>query len=840
MKIDVPSFRCAILRRFSRRKRRRQQIRVMLDIMVVGLSLALSTSAGARSDEVPRNVEKPPPPYDFISWALRPDGAAAAYVLRPAAGEGAAVLLYQDLRTRAVRQLSGWTTKTTERPDLRPTWSPDGSQLAYLLPANGVSHLHVWRVTDGSIRAFERQSCASTNDDGCKASQLEWSLDSRYIYFLAQPDGKAGSDNPSSIRAVPTRASPEWRRLLFADPENGGVTIRESIPPKHDEGLEPTFLQERGSSDVVVADTLTGAVKTVLVGTDAIELHISPDGRRLLVVASTGRDSKVAQVYSDYFVVTTASILGVQPVVPVASHDSESRAAGDAQPVLHDVLQSIGPAAWSPDSRTIAFVDRGALAQGDIHLLDVISGKVRNLTAAPLPMESGEEVETVADVDRNYPGAKFNDTRFLSWSATGDALYALRNTPFKGGWKMRLWRVSLTDGAVNLSAGSPYDVGLPLFNTRPLPGGDSSLIVPIRLPATGEAGFAALSETSKRLAVLAKLPGDFRHYGPDSAMFSKAGESALFVSESSDAPQEAFDLNRNGNLVKQLTSLNVRVRDRHHLPRRYRIAWRTTANEERFGYLYVQRVATDPPPLIVQVYPRYPNLEPLSGTTYLGNPDTFLPPLVALLQAGYALFKPDLPVAGNGKTCDDVTLNLDLALKQIDHQKLADINRAAIIGMSFGGWTVNCVITRTRGFHAAVSVAGYADLVSTSFADGTAAAVSVSGGQTLIRKSIWEAPDLYWYESPVSGVEHVVTPLLLIHGKLDTTIPVYQSVEMYTALSRLGKEVELVTYDDTDHHTVLIHPDYQKRVIEWIDRHIGSATENAQLGAAAAGKSAGH
>jgi dipeptidyl aminopeptidase/acylaminoacyl peptidase len=53
--------------------------------------------------------------------------------------------------------------------------------------------------------------------------------------------------------------------------------------------------------------------------------------------------------------------------------------------------------------------------------------------------------------------------------------------------------------------------------------------------------------------------------------------------------------------------------------------------------------------------------------------------------------------------------------------------------------------------------------------------------------------------SPVAHVDKVTAPILLIHGKDDTVVPIAQSQVMADALKAAGKPVELVTLNSTDH-----------------------------------------
>ena len=54
--------------------------------------------------------------------------------------------------------------------------------------------------------------------------------------------------------------------------------------------------------------------------------------------------------------------------------------------------------------------------------------------------------------------------------------------------------------------------------------------------------------------------------------------------------------------------------------------------------------------------------------------------------------------------------------------------------------------------------------------------------------------------SPLANVANVRGPLLLIHGDIDTTVPIEQSEIMFKAMQEAGKEVEFVILEDEDHN----------------------------------------
>ena len=74
----------------------------------------------------------------------------------------------------------------------------------------------------------------------------------------------------------------------------------------------------------------------------------------------------------------------------------------------------------------------------------------------------------------------------------------------------------------------------------------------------------------------------------------------------------------------------------------------------------------------------------------------------------------------------------------------------------------------------------------------------------------WNNPDLYTKHSPLFNADKIQTPLLLIHGTVDTNVPPFESQQLYTALRILGKEVEYIQVNGEDH----VITNWQKR-LEW-------------------------
>ncbi|MEM5505991.1 prolyl oligopeptidase family serine peptidase [Shewanella frigidimarina] len=145
-----------------------------------------------------------------------------------------------------------------------------------------------------------------------------------------------------------------------------------------------------------------------------------------------------------------------------------------------------------------------------------------------------------------------------------------------------------------------------------------------------------------------------------------------------------------------------------------------------------------------------------------------------------------------------------------------DATRVGNMGASYGGFMTMYLATKTDIFAASMSHAGISNL-SSYWGHGWWG-YGYSGVAS--RGSFpWNNPELYVEQSPLYHADKITTPLLLIHGNADTNVPVGESHYMYTALKLLGKEVELVEFNDQDHHinTRQARFDWWNTTMAWFD-----------------------
>ena len=167
------------------------------------------------------------------------------------------------------------------------------------------------------------------------------------------------------------------------------------------------------------------------------------------------------------------------------------------------------------------------------------------------------------------------------------------------------------------------------------------------------------------------------------------------------------------------------------------------------------------------------------------------------------------------KDFEDVMAGVDDAIQK----GYADPERLGVGGWSYGGILTNYVITKTDRFKAAIT--GASEVLY-------AANYGHDHYQFEWEKELglpWENRELWERLSPFNSVEKIVTPTLIMGGKLDWNVPILNSEQLYQALRRLGRTTQLVVYPN-EHHGIR-RPGFQKdrfrRYLDWYEKYVKQA-----------------
>ncbi|MGL5317094.1 MAG: prolyl oligopeptidase family serine peptidase [Bacteroidales bacterium] len=173
------------------------------------------------------------------------------------------------------------------------------------------------------------------------------------------------------------------------------------------------------------------------------------------------------------------------------------------------------------------------------------------------------------------------------------------------------------------------------------------------------------------------------------------------------------------------------------------------------------------------------------------------------------------------RTAEDIIEGTE---KFVQQHSFVNAKKIGCIGASYGGFMTQYLQTRTDLFAAAISHAGISALSSYwgegywGYSYSTAASAD---------SYPWNNPDLYTKQSPLFAADKINTPLLLLHGSVDTNVPVGESIQMYTALKLLNKPVEMIQVDGENHGIANFDKKikWTKSILAWFDRYLKDQPE---------------
>jgi len=218
-----------------------------------------------------------------------------------------------------------------------------------------------------------------------------------------------------------------------------------------------------------------------------------------------------------------------------------------------------------------------------------------------------------------------------------------------------------------------------------------------------------------------------------------------------------------------------------------------------------------PVPVVTYVY------EKLSSQKNRFNPEAQMH-----VTHGYAYLEPDVLVKV-GYTGESFVKSVVPAVNATRAMGFTN-GKFGINGGSFGGYAGLFLISHVDLFSAAVLRAPPSDFFST-WADGRDRDIwTIDNGQARANGDPWKARQSYLDNSPLYSADRVHTPLLIMHGEKDYTVPTEQGEMMFYALRYLKRPVELVLYRNGDHSIVRgsrdDYLDYYQRTLDWWQKYL--------------------
>ncbi len=447
-------------------------------------------------------------------------------------------------------------------------------------------------------------------------------------------------------------------------------------------------------------------------------------------------------------------------------------AAGGVPRRLTELPFDKADARWSADGRTLFFTGNELqhdetnrdLTQ-DIWVARVTDGSVQRITTNP-----GSETSPAPSPDGGRLAFQYTSER----GATQDLMV------------VDIGADGRFDGApVNLTEEWDLDPGAPVWTAdgtgilfEASIGGDRHLF---RVPAAG-GPVTQVTRGERRLS---------------SVSFSERGHIMAYAATDAGSPTELFVARGDGTGEHRATSLNQEWLSGVTLVAPERLTWTVGAGVQVEGWVIK--------PLNYQAGRKYPLILKIHGGPHGAYGNTFFPTFHVLSAAGFfvlyanprgsSAYGHDFKYATRGQwgvmDSEDFLSGVDAALAKYPD---ADASRLGVSGGSYGGYMTNWLTATSDRFRAAVtsrSIANWESWWGSSDAQG------------LTRYEFygepWERRDLYRRLSPISYVENVTAPTLIIHSENDFRTPIGDGEQWFMALKTLGVPTEMVRYPRSSH-----------------------------------------
>jgi dipeptidyl aminopeptidase/acylaminoacyl peptidase len=192
-----------------------------------------------------------------------------------------------------------------------------------------------------------------------------------------------------------------------------------------------------------------------------------------------------------------------------------------------------------------------------------------------------------------------------------------------------------------------------------------------------------------------------------------------------------------------------------------------------------------------------------------------------LLLAGYAILdNASFPIVGDPKKAYDTYLDQLIADAKAAVDEgvrigVVDPNRVGVTGHSHGALMTANLVAHTDLFRAGAATSGSYNKTLTPF------------GFQNERRSVWEAPDVYFRVSPFFYADKFKTPLLIVHGMEDAnpgTTPI-QAEKLYEAIRGNGGTARLVMLPHEPHWYTARESNEQLvyEMVRWFDMYVKNA-----------------
>ena len=457
---------------------------------------------------------------------------------------------------------------------------------------------------------------------------------------------------------------------------------------------------------------------------------------------------------------------------------------------------------WSPDGRRIAWV-RNRPGRGDYNQSDLYIASADGSSARQVTSDVGRPISPM-------------------WSPDGKwiAFYALDEpTPWIGDPMVRPWVVNVESGAARcITKGYDHGVVLlppPAITPGPAWSPDGRTVTAI-FAVRGDAHVIRANVSDGRVETIV---GGERQV---TYLASAPGKRLAYSAGDPRDPSGLYVADWDGRNERRITQLNDELVRELDAPIPTRRVF-DTPNGKIEGWVITPHAGHLPAPLIVEIH---------------GGPAGFVGDLFStsyffkyvLASRGWAVLSLNPTGSGSygrahahgirGRWGEHDLPEQMAAIDALISDGIADPKRLAVAGYSYGGFMTSWTIGHTDRFKAAVVGAPVVDQISFF---GTSDIGLWFPAWELNAEFPRDRAALAKF-SPLSYVENVATPTLVVHGEADDRCPIGQGEQYFASLVACGKvPAEFVRYPGGSHLFIVNgrpshRVDFNARIVDWVTR----------------------
>jgi len=678
------------------------------------------------------------------------------------------------------------------------SWAPDGKAVAFL--RNTPEGLELWTADVASAQA-RRLTGATVN--AAKDSGYSWLPDSSGLLVHAIAPNR---------RSAPDVTRPPSGPIV--DETGGRVapvrTYQDLLTNAGDEALFDHYF----TSQLTIVP-LNGRARTLGQPGIIMDAEVSPDGRYIL-------QSRLKKPYS--YVVPARQFptdITVTDLNGRLVHRVADLPLKDNIPTSRDA-SAVGPRSvqWRADAdASLVWVE--AQDGGDPRNEAQVRDRVFMLQAP-----FNDRVTVLADLAERYAGIQWgrDDLAVIQtrWFNTRRETRSLLNPSAPGALKLlsdRNYQDRYNDPGRIIT--EPDGRGQSLIRFGP----DGNSVFLQGSGATREGEYPFLDQLDLNTGETQRLwRSSVGEYETLIGIVDEAGRKLITSRQSQTDPANIQVRDLDGG-VTRLTNLTDPAPQLANVKREL-ITYRRDDGVQLSGTLYLpegyDKDRDGPLPLLMWAYPaEFTNAEVAGQVVDTNN--RFVRPAASshlfLLTQGYAILdNPTMPIIGvdgaepNDTYIEQLTASAKAAVEAVVALGVADRDRIAVGGHSYGGFMTANLLAHTDLFKTGIARSGAYNRTLTPF------------GFQAEQRNYWEATETYQEMSPFTYAHQVNEPILLIHGAADAnsgTFPI-QSERFYAALKGNGATARYVVLPLEDHgyraRESVGHTLYE--MASWLDRYL--------------------